>query len=61
MSRRKLAALAVAALVGFAVLTGLGAWQLQRLAWKRELDRTSRRAHPCSCRTGAGAGTVASQ
>jgi surfeit locus 1 family protein len=46
MSRRKLAALAVAALVGFAVLTGLGAWQLQRLSWKLELvERVDERIH----------------
>ena len=41
LSPGRLMVLAVVALVGFAGLTGLGAWQLRRLAWKRELDRTS--------------------
>ena len=49
MSRRKLAALAVAALAGFAVLDSLGVWQLQRLAWKRELIERVDAARPCAC------------
>jgi len=42
----KLAALAVAALVGFATLASLGVWQLHRLAWKRALiQRIEERIH----------------
>lgn len=36
----------LAALVGFATLIGLGVWQVQRLAWKRELiERVEQRVH----------------
>jgi surfeit locus 1 family protein len=42
----KLAALAAAALVGFATLASLGVWQLHRLAWKRALiQRVEERIH----------------
>jgi surfeit locus 1 family protein len=42
----KLAALAAAALVGFATLASLGVWQLHRLAWKRALiQRIEERIH----------------
>jgi surfeit locus 1 family protein len=36
-TRRFPVALTVAAAVAFAILVGLGSWQLQRLAWKRDL------------------------
>ena len=46
MSRGKVVALAIAALVGFAVLMGLGTWQIHRLAWKRALiERVEARIH----------------
>jgi surfeit locus 1 family protein len=42
----KLAAIALAALAGFAALASLGVWQLQRLAWKRDLiQRIDERIH----------------
>jgi surfeit locus 1 family protein len=37
MSRRRLVALTISALLGFCVLVGLGAWQIQRLHWKEGL------------------------
>ena len=46
MSVFKLAALAAAALAGFAILVSLGVWQLHRLAWKRDLiERVDERIH----------------
>lgn len=46
MSRSKVVALAIAALVGFAVLLGLGTWQIHRLEWKRALiARVEARVH----------------
>ena len=46
MSRGKVVVLAIAASVGFALLVGLGAWQIQRLAWKRALiERVEARMH----------------
>jgi surfeit locus 1 family protein len=46
MSRPRLAAAAAATLVGVALLCGLGAWQLQRLAWKEALIAAAdERAH----------------
>ena len=46
MSPFKLAALAAAALAGFAILVSLGVWQLHRLDWKRELiERVDERIH----------------
>lgn len=37
MSRSALGLLALGGLLAFAILTALGVWQVQRLAWKREL------------------------
>lgn len=42
----KIAAIVVAALVGFATLVSLGVWQVHRLAWKRDLiARVEQRVH----------------
>ena len=46
MSRRRLAAAGLATLAGLALLIGLGAWQLKRLAWKEGLIAAAdQRAH----------------
>jgi surfeit locus 1 family protein len=46
MSRRRLATAAAASLVSAAILVGLGAWQLKRLAWKEGLIAEAQsRAH----------------
>jgi surfeit locus 1 family protein len=49
LSRGRLTTLAIAASVGFALLTGLGTWQIHRLAWKRALiERVEARIHGAS-------------
>jgi len=46
VTRRSLIAAAVATMIGVALLTGLGVWQLQRLAWKEGLiAEVSARVH----------------
>jgi len=48
MARRRLLPLTLAALVGFAVLIGLGTWQVERLHWKEALiaQRTAATSAP---------------